>query len=328
MRWCLPSLLILVASCGDGAGPSMFEIAATSESHGGGADGSGSGGALGDDPEVEWNGEAANPDEAVVGEGTPITGTTKHGTVALSQVDVPDHPPTPSAYAAFQEAPATWAGCTRYDVGVCYFYECAADANPVHAIINSGYSAASAGILSVSTGGTEQLLEQDASGLYSLSAESLWEAPGSEIVVKATGADVPAFEAKLVAPDAATLISPNVNPLDPLEWVQTKHLPLTWTARSSGQLRVSIYDTEFELARPALFCTFPVQAGEGVIPAAALMEMELGGPYMLQLSVRAESSMSAGDWGISVSAAAVSNTEAGEVNSMFWLRADPGAAQN
>ena len=313
---CSLVLLSLVAGCGEGTGQSHLDSAPASDSI------AATGGSSGDAVNPLGAGtHGSDPDEATVSVGELVTGATKHGTVILSQVDVENLPATPSFVAAFQESEVTWQGCTRYEVAECYFYECPEGANSVHSIIDTALPAASAGTISATFETSSYSLEMGASGLYQATdIQRLWGQAGVEVVVTGSGDDVPPFRLSVSAPAAVTLLSPVSVADTPLELASASHFPLAWTPGASGDVRVAIYDLEFKRARPALFCTYPAEWGTAVIPSAALMEMELGGPYVFRLAGTAETSTSAGDWTVVMSTMAFGTANDGVINGMLWLR--------
>lgn len=311
----LGALLLLsqCTACGDASGPSQLEAAATpvDDESKDGTQQPGIGTAAG---------SQADPDAMSVGEGVSMPRSGKAGVVSLAQIDGADLLPSPVLRGVFQDAPLIWGGCTRYPVGDCYFYECLDGSNPVHAVINTSYPVASAGELEVSGQGTGHPLQQEPSGLYEGVAERLWSSAGTPLLITASGADVPAFAVEVEAPSVIPVTSPGHTPHDPITWDQRSHLPIEWIPGTHGIVRLAIYDTEYALQRPALYCSFPATWGRAVVPSAALLALEVGGPYMLRIVGMQEKRVAVDDWEISVMAVAYNDTRQGVINNMLWLR--------
>ena len=341
-------------SAADDAGAGGREAAAGAATHSGGASGAASGthpGGAGANPAAGSsggypgtageqhaggageNGQAgdnaggvapqADPDNAVVGEGTLIPETTKHGTIALSQIDAEGLAPNPSAVAGFQDSPISWGGCSRYPVGEhCYFYDCPGGLARARPLIDGNYPASSAGTLTVSVEGKPHELARNlTSGAYSATIERLWSTDGSPVAVTATGGDVPAFELRVTAPSTTTVTTPRYEPTEPLNVLQAEHFKIAWIPGEHGFVRVSVSTNSQSHPRPALFCTFPIQWGEASIPRAALEQLGPdGAPYTLHIFSVAQTTTIAGDWELFLSATAYADPATGLFSSMLWLR--------
>lgn len=125
---------------------------------------------------------------------------------------------------------------------------------------------------------------------------------GETLIADATGFDVPAFNAQVVAPAHATLTSPAIPyPEGALELARTQPLQLTWQGGQRGKLRFGVSVVAIEL-RNAVECEFPVEPGAATIPRELLSTLPEGTGFY-ELRVENASEVTAGMYKVTFIAA-------------------------
>jgi hypothetical protein len=162
------------------------------------------------------------------------------------------------------------SGCTSTAIGDCNLVNC-----PPPATGDLGFSTAvthhSAGLIQVS-GGVSVAPNADGSYTTRQSTQPLWN--GSETIsVAGTGGEVPAFSASLVAPPAAMVSAPNVNPTD-LAVDRSKDLAFSWSGAGEATFFVEL--NAHGGNRPYIQCNFAGATGHATLPAALLGKLPAG----------------------------------------------------
>ncbi|MFO0679398.1 MAG: hypothetical protein U0169_22925 [Polyangiaceae bacterium] len=168
------------------------------------------------------------------------------------------------AYFVKREGPA--APTTPKTIGPCVVETFGASVKPIE-------TALSAGTLTVSGGTRALTLTPTATKAYATESSStlgLWTG-GSTLTFRAEGADVPAFEASLVAPSKLTLTEP-VPAAGSLALVKADGLHVAWTGSSSGRV-VFYFDAATSNVAASATCSFDAAAGSGDIPAGAFADL-------------------------------------------------------
>jgi hypothetical protein len=113
---------------------------------------------------------------------------------------------------------------------------------------------------------------------------------GENLLVHATGAEVPAFDGQVTAP-----AEPTVSALKQNAMVFRNHdFALSWTGGGAGTLRLSL-STQQPMSSAGFDCVFPAGDGAGIIPTQAL-ELLPAGYATLSLTALSESFVTAGAW--------------------------------
>jgi hypothetical protein len=197
-------------------------------------------------------------------------------------------------------------GCTVALVAGCKIETCTATTP-------GGAPLASAGSIAI-TGGAYPLVLQPGSGnLYGTpvpdgdsGVEVLWH--GNETLhVSASGADVPAFTADVLAPTQVTVVTQlptSISRLNPFD--------VSWFKKSAGQVAVDVSSTAGGTSY-YLECLFDVAAGFGEVPQAALAQIA-GGTGTLSVFTVTKQTVSAGGWTVGTFA----QTDANDPNGAEW----------
>lgn len=172
-----------------------------------------------------------------------------------------------SLVAAFYGQPYT--SCTVMMSGACLIQTCPVSQPPPPFV--------SAGNLTLSGGARTITLMPRADKGYTVSSDgtqALWSG-GEMLSFSATGADVPAFTASLVAPGPIAITSPTApSGGGKLSVSRTSDLTMTWTGGGSAQFRggiTAVYNNGASSA--AVVCTAPASAGSFTIPASLIGQL-------------------------------------------------------
>ncbi|AKF05500.1 hypothetical protein [Sandaracinus amylolyticus] len=148
-----------------------------------------------------------------------------------------------------------------------------------------------AGALSASIDGVELLVagEPGASGIYSaLGTGAAFEA-GDVVRFAATGADVPAFSADVIAPSAPAITLPTTISRD-------APLTLTWGATTAESVQVGLVG-----AGTGVRCIVPAARGSVTVDPALLASEALGSNTLLNVTAFTTTEVVAGDYALDVS---------------------------
>jgi hypothetical protein len=161
-----------------------------------------------------------------------------------------------------------YSACTWSTIGPCTALQCPNSMPPPT-------KNPSAGMVSITGARVSWADGPDANGFYAFQTDNsgyAWKA-GNTITYSAPGADLPMFSGSVTAPSIMTLTQPATVPamID-----RTTPWSLQWTPGPAGQvLRVTMnYGTASAVS--AIDCALPLDAGHGVIPAAALQYLPAG----------------------------------------------------
>jgi len=227
-------------------------------------------------------------------------GTTPRGTVALGQL-CGGGACRSTAVAIFVEQ--TSSDCAVTSAGSCRLLDCRStspDAAPRQL---------SAGTLKVA-GPRGRLLElEHMRGGYGV-VEDLqpWSA-GHELTITATGATVPRFSAKVVAPGESSLVAPACDTSRPYgacgTFSRSSDLVVRWDGPTGAELRLN-GRSPGRLA--AIFCD--ADSSPASVPAALLRRLDLG-EVVFGFTPQNRVTLPAGDWDVAVSASNTAGTRFG-----------------
>lgn len=189
--------------------------------------------------------------------------------------------------------------CVARHVGTCQITRCGQG--------GSGGAAVSAGTITV---GATTLAPRPGKTYPPLFSAGAYPA-GQMVHVEASGADVPAFSADVLAPTPLIVTSPAGGSLDmrvPLSGSLSKSadFALAWVA-NQGEVSAQVYQHWGPSGgKPSYFvaCRFDAASGKGVIPRAALSDLTVGaGPTTeLQLNISSDVVKTVGGYAVTVSA--------------------------
>ena len=184
--------------------------------------------------------------------------------------------------------------CPEQAFGDCVFVSCTPrrPADPL--------PAPDSGVISIAGGAAPVSLSPLADGTYDIVTQStsLWSG-GETLTVSSTGGDVPAFEGEVGAPMRVTVTSPTT---DVADWslARDADLTVTWTGGAAGEV-VVLFGTMATEDPNEVECHFRANAGQGLVPAAALEMLPAGDGYFSMAS-RNVTPLGAGTWSVRVKA--------------------------
>ncbi len=173
-----------------------------------------------------------------------------------------------------------WDGCTRNQLGECWYYDCPAGSNPVGAnnqtpIYYDGGTATITGIppaITIPFGGDGEYLGRGST--------QLWPLAGGTVTLSFSGDDnVPAFTLPIPAPPMVWLTSIN-GEAAPSSLTRSDGMKLVWTSGGAGNVTFFVY--ELTGTRPAAACQFDAAANAGELPATVLGKLDPGTAYYLE----------------------------------------------
>ena len=178
--------------------------------------------------------------------------------------------PGPSSYnvlAGFTENQHATADCVVVTEGPCVVTSCTPSDGGVAS------PAPTAGVIDVAGGVEPVQLTPGGDGKYTAvqGTKSLFDG-GEVLTYTAAGADVPAFQDTVKAPEQITVSLPApVTPPAKLVVSHSSDLKMAWTGGGQSPVKVMI-----AVGSTSLGCTFDVASGAGSIPAAALAHLPAG----------------------------------------------------
>jgi hypothetical protein len=190
-----------------------------------------------------------------------------------------------------------WDGCTRNQLGSCWYYDCPAGSNGYGATTTALNEEAGT-VSAVAMPGTLDLA-LGVSGLYEATANvQLFPlvAAAASVSVSVTGStSVTAFTMQVPTPPAVSLVSIN-GEATPLSIVRSDGAKLVWTSTGPGTVYFVIFALMGE--RPAAFCEFDAAANAGEMPAAVLEPLDPTLNYRYELRGDMRSEINVGGWEI------------------------------
>lgn len=210
--------------------------------------------------------DAGNPIDAGPkdGAGTP----TKSGSVTISGWDYMASS-TPiqggSASASFYGKVGGSSLCTQQTVGGCTVSQCGNGTGND----GGGAAAASAGTIDVSGASKPLQLVPNGTTYDSATSQTKLLSGGEQLDVKASGAEVPAFDLKVTAPTYVTVTTPVFPTSGKLTVDRSKALALAWSGGTIGNV-TAVVGANSASGSVSVLCQFPAATGSASIPAAAL----------------------------------------------------------
>jgi hypothetical protein len=208
---------------------------------------------------------------------------------------------TADANLQFDTERGAWDGCTRNQIGQCWYYDCPAGSNPVGAtdVPPVYYDGGTVSVTSTS-GMLNPTFDPD-TGRYNASlASQLWPLAGGPVTVTVSGGgNVPAFTLQVAAPPTVSLKSINGEAM-PASIMRSDGAKLVWTSDGAGTAFFAIF--EYTGERPAAICQFDAAANAGELPAAVLEQLDAGAMYLTEFRGNSVADVMTGTWDMSGSA--------------------------
>ena len=216
------------------------------------------------------NAEGGSGGEGGAGDGSTATGTGQ-GAVLVTQSPTGFH-----VVASFNPASAaTTAGCLVTTVGPCIATACPDVMGVAMASLNAGAitvtgtGPGSPVTLSFGTKGDGGL-----AGYPAASGQTAFYNAGDPVSASgAGGADLPAFNATLVAPNEIAVTSPACAAGACADVDRSMDATITWSGGGAGRVTVA-YVTGTDVGTKLLSCSFDALVGSGTVPSAALMKLD------------------------------------------------------
>ena len=183
----------------------------------------------------------------------------------------------------FSTSRAQWDGCTRNQLGSCWYYDCPAGSVPV------GQSGGEnplqdAGVVTVNSGSGPITIPGISSNAYQYTLQGssqLWPLTGGMLTFSVAGsAAVPALSMDVALPPGVWLTSVN-GETAPTVITRSDRLKLAWTSLGTGTAFFALFAYTGE--HPAALCQFDAAANAGELPAAVLEKVDAGATYYIQL---------------------------------------------
>ncbi len=299
-----------VAGCSSTSDPGTGTPPMQGDPGAGGAPGTAGGGAGG----AGTSGGAA-PGGSTPGTSTPATETkVKSGIVSLTQTSFAAGGMTFNSYTAFAGfsegtvATLNSASCKQSTDADCNITECSAPTSQPDAGVADGGAVApvkapTAGDITIAAGQTITLSPDDKGAYGAKTGQVQLFAPGATIQIDAKGDTVPAFSKALTGPSVVTLTSPTwpAAGQPPLAFDHTKALALAWSGGSTGNVGVTL-STSVSGAVTVIACTFPANANQGSISAAAMGKLLVTDSASISMSASSTESFEQDGWKLQVSA--------------------------
>jgi hypothetical protein len=181
-------------------------------------------------------------------------------------------------YAKFAMKRAQWDGCTKHQLGACWYYECPAGSSPVGTPDES--IPINGDTVTLESSSSFIALSIDDDHYNGQRAEPFWPLTGDTVHFQAQGAQ-PAFRFGVKTPPTVWLKSVNGRAA-PSSLVRSEGAKVDWETTGAGTVFFSIYRLD-QPPVPAAICTFEAARGTGMLPATVLEHLEPGGDYRLLL---------------------------------------------
>ena len=202
-----------------------------------------------------------------------------------------------NVYMTFQELRGAWDGCTRQQLGACWYYDCPAGSNPPgnrENVSSVYYDAGTATITSmqptISVGSNS-----GGEGYFVRNSQELWPIAGGVVSVSFSGGPmVPAFATQVNAPPMVRLTSIN-GQAAPASLKRSEGVKLAWTSAGAGDALLVLVQYA-DTPRPAVECRFDATANAGELPAVVLEKLDPGAGYTLEFRGNAWVDSTVGPW--------------------------------
>jgi len=202
------------------------------------------------------------------------------------------------SYLEFGSRRGAWDGCTRNQLGDCWYYDCPVGSNALgSANVPPVYY--DAGSVTVASGPTSLAPTFDtSSGAYNgRISQQLWPVAGGTVTFTVSGSSVvPAFTLQIQAPPMVQLSSIN-GEAAPTSLTRSQGATVLWNAQGPGRAFFAVF--EYTGTRPAAICVFDAAQNQGVLPATVLEKLEPGTRYFFDFRGDARAEVMAGDFDIS-----------------------------
>lgn len=172
-----------------------------------------------------------------------------------------------SASAGFDSAfGASTGNCTTTTDGACTISACTSGGSDA----GSGAVPASAGVIQITGGNNPVQLVPSGPTYTAVTAQTALWGGGEQLDVSAAGAEVPAFDLKVIAPGYVTVTTP-VWPAagGKVPITRSQAFALAWSGGGAGNVVVAITGTAGSQST-SLSCSFSASGGAGSVPASAL----------------------------------------------------------
>jgi len=260
-----------VASAGASGSPTQSNGGSTSSggTSSGGTSSGGAAGSLDSTHAGNSSGGASAEDWKTTKISAPLA---LRGQMDVSQMSADDVNFTYELYAQYGMLRGQWDGCTRHQLGECWYYECPTGSNPVGTPDVGPLR--NVGNVTVSSSTMSYVLRPDGSTMYSVvDTGAFWPLSGGSVTFAAAN---PALEIAVKTPPSVWLTTFNGRPA-PTAIKRSEGIDLTWRVRGSGNAFFSVYHLTGTI--PAAVCTFDAEAGAGTLPAAVLEKLDPGTDY-------------------------------------------------
>lgn len=219
----------------------------------------------------------------------------KSGTLTVEQFTESKTTFITNFYAEFSTDRGQWDGCTRNQLGSCWYYDCPAGSNGYGAVDNPVREDAGV-VYATGSSGRVDLAEDSSTGKYSGSTMTEeWPLSGGSVSFSVAGnSSVPAFSMQIPTPSFVFLTSINGETL-PTNVTRSAGAQLVWTSVGSGSIFFGFFKNNGQ--RPAAFCQFDAAANAGSMPAAVLEKLDPGS-YNYEFHGDSRSQMTVSDWEI------------------------------
>jgi hypothetical protein len=178
-------------------------------------------------------------------------------------------------YAQFGMLRGQWDGCTRHQLGECWYYECPVGSAPVGTPDVGPLR--NVGNVTFTSSTMSYVVRPDQTLIYSVvETGAFWPLSGGSVTFAAAGP--PQLEIAVKTPPSVWLSTLN-GQAAPASIKRSEGAKLTWRVRGSGQAFFSIYRLSGTI--PAAVCSFDAERAEGTLPAAVLQKLAAGTDYRI-----------------------------------------------
>jgi len=199
------------------------------------------------------------------------------------------------ASASFGNERGAWDGCTKNQLGDCWYYDCPAGSNSVGNTMPPSVRE-NANRVSLSGMTQVELPFNGTAGTYDANSElQLWPLSGGSVTLDVMGSSsVPAVSMQVPVPSHVFLTSLN-GEADPTTLQRSDGVKIVWQAEGTSPVFFAIFALTGE--RPAAVCTFDGTTTSAELPASVLEHLDPGS-YYYQLRGDLRARMPDGPWDI------------------------------